>query len=46
VDALVGFDVSATGRVILFVLAIAGGLMALGAPHFLARQGDVHAPSR
>jgi putative oxidoreductase len=46
VDALVGFDVSATVRVILFVLAIAGGLIALGAPHFLARQGDVHAPSR
>jgi putative oxidoreductase len=42
-DALVGFDLPATGRVVLFVLAIASGLIALAVPHLVPRQQDVHA---
>jgi putative oxidoreductase len=45
-DALTGFDLTATGRVILFVLAIGGGLIALATPHLLARQADVHSQAR
>jgi putative oxidoreductase len=45
VDALIGFSVPATARVILFVLAIAGGLLALGTPHLLARPQGVDAQS-
>jgi putative oxidoreductase len=45
-DALIGLDAAATGRVILFVLAITGGLIALAVPHRLPRQQDVHAQRR
>jgi putative oxidoreductase len=43
-DALIGFNLGATGRVILFVLAITGGLIALAVPHLLPRRQDAHAP--
>jgi putative oxidoreductase len=46
VDALIGLDLSATGRVLLFVLAIGLGLIALAAPHLVARPEDAHAQSR
>jgi putative oxidoreductase len=46
VDSLVGFDVPAAGRVALFVLAIAGGLIALAVPHLVPRQQDVPAERR
>ena len=46
VDALTGFDLTATGRVILFVLATAGGLIALATPRLLTHQANVHTQAR
>jgi putative oxidoreductase len=46
VDALIGFSLPATARVLLFVLAITAGLIALATPHVLARQQDVEARGR
>jgi putative oxidoreductase len=46
VDALIGFEVTATTSVILFVLAIAGGLISLAAPHLRPRESGVQAQSR
>jgi putative oxidoreductase len=46
VDALIGFEVTATASVILFVLAIAGGLISLSAPHLLPRTSGAQTQGR
>jgi putative oxidoreductase len=46
VDALIGFEVTAAASVILFVLAIAGGLISLGAPRLGPRESGVQAQGR
>ena len=46
VDGLIGFEVTATASVLLFVLAIAGGLISLAAPHLRPRESGVQTQGR
>jgi putative oxidoreductase len=46
VDGLIGFEATATASVLLFVLAIAGGLISLAAPHLRPRESGVQTQGR